>query len=131
MSVCGAHLTTAVHSAHSVDQFHRGLMVTTWTLTMIAFIVIFVELKGWTSIPVTQNPHAVIGCITTALAFIQPIMAYFRPHPGTPKRFIFNWAHWLVGNSAHILGSTLSIEYSITALSLVCQCTCFQWMPFI
>jgi len=84
--------------------FHRVLMVTTWTLTMIAFIVIFIELKGWTSIPVTQNPHAVIGCITTALAFIQPIMAYFRPHPGTPKRFIFNWAHWLVGNSAHILG---------------------------
>ncbi|KAJ8960122.1 hypothetical protein NQ318_003841 [Aromia moschata] len=36
--------------------------------------------------------------------FFQPIGAYFRPHPGTPKRFIFNWAHWLVGNSAHIVG---------------------------
>ena len=81
-------------------------MVITWILTVIAFILIFIELGGWTSLPVTTNPHAVIGVVTTALAFIQPFMAYFRPHPGTPKRFIFNWAHWLVGNSSHILGST-------------------------
>ncbi|KAI9553251.1 hypothetical protein GHT06_021147 [Daphnia sinensis] len=84
--------------------FHRILMIITWLLTVIAFILIFVELGGWTSLPVTTNPHAVIGVVTTVLAFIQPFMAYFRPHPGTPKRFIFNWAHWLVGNSAHILG---------------------------
>ena len=81
-------------------------MVITWILTVIAFILIFIELGGWTSLPVTTNPHAVIGVVTTVLAFIQPFMAYFRPHPGTPKRFIFNWAHWLVGNSSHILGST-------------------------
>ena len=90
------------------------LMVITWILTVIAFILIFIELGGWTSLPVTTNPHAVIGVVTTALAFIQPFMAYFRPHPGTPKRFIFNWAHWLVGNSSHILGSTfifLSLFY--------------------
>ncbi|XP_046657704.1 putative ferric-chelate reductase 1 homolog isoform X2 [Daphnia pulicaria] len=83
---------------------HRMLMVITWILTVIAFILIFIELGGWTSLPVTTNPHAVIGVVTTVLAFIQPFMAYFRPHPGTPKRFIFNWAHWLVGNSSHILG---------------------------
>jgi hypothetical protein len=29
---------------------------------------------------------------------------YFRPHPGTKYRPIFNWAHWFVGNSAYILG---------------------------
>lgn len=84
--------------------FHRILMIITWLLTVIAFVLIFIELGGWTSLPVTTNPHAVIGVVTTVLAFIQPFMAYFRPHPGTPKRFIFNWAHWLVGNSAHILG---------------------------
>ena len=80
-------------------------MTITWSLTVVAFILIFVELGGWTSLHVTDNPHAVIGVVTTVLAFIQPFMAYFRPHPGTPKRFIFNWAHWLVGNSAHILAS--------------------------
>ena len=80
-------------------------MMVTWTLTIIAFVLIFVELGGWTSIPATQNPHAVIGLITTLLAFIQPFMAYFRPHPEAPRRFIFNWAHWTVGKSAHTLGS--------------------------
>ena len=80
-------------------------MMVTWTLTIVAFVLIFVELGGWTSIPATQNPHAVIGLITTLLAFIQPVMAYFRPHPDAPRRFIFNWAHWTVGKSAHTLGS--------------------------
>lgn len=84
--------------------YHRILLAITWALTVIAFIIIFVELGGWTSIPVTSNPHAVIGVITTVLAFIQPFMAYFRPHPEAPRRYIFNWAHWLVGKSAHTLG---------------------------
>lgn len=84
--------------------YHRILLAITWALTVVAFIIIFVELGGWTSIPVTSNPHAVIGVITTVLAFIQPFMAYFRPHPEAPRRYIFNWAHWLVGKSAHTLG---------------------------
>ena len=31
-------------------------------------------------------------------------MAYFRPHPETSKRWIFDWLHWFVGNSAYLLG---------------------------
>ena len=89
-------------------------MTITWSLTVVAFILIFVELGGWTSLHVTDNPHAVIGVVTTVLAFIQPFMAYFRPHPGTPKRFIFNWAHWLVGNSAHILASMFFFKSAVT-----------------
>lgn len=87
-------------------------MVITWALTIVAFVLIFVELGGWTSVPISTNPHSLIGVIVTILAFIQPIMAYFRPHPGTPKRFIFNWAHWLVGNSAHILASAYQVLIS-------------------
>ncbi|XP_070564539.1 putative ferric-chelate reductase 1 [Ptychodera flava] len=30
-------------------------------------------------------------------------MALLRPHPGTKRRPYFNWAHWGVGTSAHIL----------------------------
>ena len=37
------------------------------------------------------------------LCFIQPIMALFRPHPNGKYRPLFNWAHWLVGNSAQIV----------------------------
>ena len=29
-------------------------------------------------------------------------MAVFRPHPGAPGMSLFNWAHWAVGNTAHI-----------------------------
>lgn len=83
--------------------FHRILMAAVWALTITAVVLIFVDVGGWTSIPTERNPHAVIGIIVTVMAFIQPLMAYFRPHPGTRNRFIFNWAHWLVGNSAHIL----------------------------
>ncbi|XP_047000556.1 putative ferric-chelate reductase 1 homolog [Schistocerca americana] len=80
--------------------WHRMLMVTTWVLTIAGFVIIFVELRGWSQ---EDNPHAILGTITTILAFIQPIGAAFRPHPGTRQRPIFNWVHWFIGNSAHIL----------------------------
>jgi len=86
--------------------FHRVLMVITWSLTVASFVIIFVELDGWTSVPVYKNPHAVIGCFATGLTFIQPFMASLRPDPDSPKRFIFNWTHWLVGNIAHTLATT-------------------------
>lgn len=44
------------------------------------------------------------------LAFIQPFMALVRPLPNAPNRYIFNWAHMLVGYSAHILASKLSVQ---------------------
>ncbi|KAK4883790.1 hypothetical protein RN001_000061 [Aquatica leii] len=90
-SLCGKDLWFA---------WHRFFMITTWALTSVAFILIFVELKAWSS---ESNPHAILGCVVTVLCFLQPIGAYFRPHPGTPKRPIFNWVHWLGGNSAHII----------------------------
>ncbi|KAI9554364.1 hypothetical protein GHT06_019636 [Daphnia sinensis] len=86
--------------------YHQGLMVLAWTLTVIGFIIIFIDVDGWVSEPVSENPHPLIGCITTVLAFIQPFMALMRPLPNAPNRYIFNWAHMLVGYSAHILAIT-------------------------
>lgn len=104
-------------------------MVLAWTLTVAGFIIIFVEVDGWVSESISENPHPLIGCITTGclkflfelwffeciitciseivLAFIQPFMAMMRPLPNAPNRYIFNWAHMLVGYSAHILASKL------------------------
>jgi len=87
--------------------FHRTLMVITWILTVASFVIIFVEIDGWTAVPTSTNPHAIIGCFATGLTFIQPFMAAFRPAPDSPKRFIFNWSHWLVGNVAHTLACQL------------------------
>uniref|UniRef100_S4PTB7 ascorbate ferrireductase (transmembrane) n=2 Tax=Pararge aegeria TaxID=116150 RepID=S4PTB7_9NEOP len=82
--------------------YHRILMVLTWVLTVGGFILILVEVGGWQT--TGDNPHAITGIVTVLLCFIQPIGAFFRPHPGTKNRPIFNWLHWFVGNSAHILG---------------------------
>ena len=33
-------------------------------------------------------------------------MAIFRPHPEDSSRAFFNWAHWGVGSSAHMLAGS-------------------------
>lgn len=76
-------------------------MVLTWIMTLAAFVIIFVEIGEWS----TETIHASLGLATTILCFIQPFMAAVRPNPGTPKRALFNWAHWFVGNAAHICAS--------------------------
>ncbi|XP_057330405.1 putative ferric-chelate reductase 1 homolog [Microplitis mediator] len=78
--------------------WHRFFMILTWSMTIAAFVIIFVELGTWS----TETLHASLGLATTVLAFVQPFMAALRPHPGTPRRPLFNWAHWFIGNAAHI-----------------------------
>jgi len=89
-----------------LDQWfilHRSLMILTWSLTVAGFALIFWHKGGWTDIPYWVYPHAVLGCITTGLCFIQPLMALLRCSPNHRRRGWFNWMHWLVGNAAHIL----------------------------
>uniref|UniRef100_A0A2H8TDL1 Putative ferric-chelate reductase 1 n=1 Tax=Melanaphis sacchari TaxID=742174 RepID=A0A2H8TDL1_9HEMI len=83
--------------------WHRLLMMFTWILSLAGSACIFVELGEWVSGP--SQTHALLGVVTTVLAFFQPIFAAFRPHPDSSKRPIFNWIHWLVGNAAHIFAS--------------------------
>lgn len=78
-------------------------MMFTWVLSLTGSACIFVELGEWVSGP--SQTHALLGVVTTVLAFFQPIFAAFRPHPDSSKRPIFNWIHWLVGNAAHIFSS--------------------------
>ncbi|XP_017875392.1 putative ferric-chelate reductase 1 homolog [Ceratina calcarata] len=80
--------------------WHRFFMILTWSMTIAAFVIIFVELGEWSS----EVIHASLGLATTILAFVQPFMAVMRPHPGAPRRPLFNWAHWFVGNAAQICG---------------------------
>ncbi|XP_077861580.1 ferric-chelate reductase 1-like, partial [Saccoglossus kowalevskii] len=86
--------------------FHRSLMVINVVCFSAAFVVIFVHVGGWviyTSTSDKQFIHATIGCIVVGLGLTNPIMALFRPHPTNDNRWIFNWAHFSVGTSAHIL----------------------------
>ncbi|XP_069088359.1 putative ferric-chelate reductase 1 isoform X2 [Pleurodeles waltl] len=73
-------------------QVHVLMMVLTVALTITSFVVIFVAVMGWSY---TAGAHAVLGCIVMILAFLQPIIALFRPGPKDSQRFIFNWFHAL------------------------------------
>lgn len=56
------------HSKFSIfclQQYHQVLMAFVWILTMIAFIIIFIDVDGWVPETVSQNPHPLLGCITT------------------------------------------------------------------
>ncbi|ESO92331.1 hypothetical protein LOTGIDRAFT_162635 [Lottia gigantea] len=86
-------------------QIHRTCMILTLLSTCIAFIIIFVEVDGWTMSNISvEQAHPYLGVIVTFLTIVNPIMALFRPHPNTDNRYIFNWAHWGVGTVAYILG---------------------------
>ncbi|CAL4140771.1 unnamed protein product, partial [Meganyctiphanes norvegica] len=96
-------------SCCKIDQWfhwHRLFMGLTWLLTMAGFGFIVWYLQGISEIPPGDNPHVVLGFISTGLCFIQPFMALCRCSPGNRRRPIFNWLHWFVGNSAQIVGIT-------------------------
>ncbi|CAG0895399.1 unnamed protein product [Cyprideis torosa] len=92
--------------------FHRFFMVLTWVLTVAGVVLMLVELKGLSAIPIDKNPHALLGGISTILCFLNPFMALCRPAPDAKSRPIFNWSHWFVGNAAQILG-IVAIFYAI------------------
>ncbi|KAL3869822.1 hypothetical protein ACJMK2_042455 [Sinanodonta woodiana] len=87
-------------------QLHRGLMVTAFACVVAAFIIIFIDVMGWSYLEgstMFQRAHPILGVIVTALAVINPILALLRPHRGTRIREIFSWSHWFIGTVAHIL----------------------------
>ncbi|XP_046584644.1 putative ferric-chelate reductase 1 homolog [Haliotis rubra] len=86
-------------------QLHRSFMMLVLLAAVTAFILIFVDVKGWSELgeEASKKAHPILGVIVTVLAVLNPIMALFRPHPNDANRPIFNWAHFGVGTAAHIL----------------------------
>ncbi|XP_072500203.1 putative ferric-chelate reductase 1 isoform X2 [Notamacropus eugenii] len=72
-------------------QVHISLMTLTVISVIIAFILPFVHVQGWSG----NRPHPIIGCIVMVLAFLQPVIAIFRPPPHHKRRIFFNWFHAL------------------------------------
>ncbi|XP_013403700.1 putative ferric-chelate reductase 1 homolog [Lingula anatina] len=93
---------------------HRTLQINTLILTIIAFILIFIEVMGYSNMdsPGFAVAHPIIGIIVTILCVLNPIMALFRCHPEDDYRPIFNWFHWIVGTVAHIL-ATINIFFGM------------------
>ncbi|XP_046558230.1 putative ferric-chelate reductase 1 [Haliotis rubra] len=87
-------------------QVHRACMSGTLLVTIIAFVLIFVEVEGYTEAEETsQKAHPILGIIVTVLVVLNPLMALLRPGPRSERRVIFNWAHYLVGKGAFILAA--------------------------
>lgn len=103
---------------------HRTLMLLAVAMMISAFVIIFIYVDGWSQ--VAPNPHPILGCVCTGLAVMQPIMAVFRPSPNAPKRYIFNWLHWFVGNAGQILAIvTMFFAVELSAVSLT---DAFYWI---
>ena len=74
-------------------------MLMTWALTVVGLFCIL-AFEKW---QFEKEPHYIVGIVAVVLCLVQPVMAAFRPGPTAPNRVIFNWAHWGVGNAAHVL----------------------------
>ncbi|XP_070562935.1 putative ferric-chelate reductase 1 [Ptychodera flava] len=85
---------------------HRFFMIINVLCFVAGFVVIFVFVGGFVHYRLMTQPvfiHAACGISATALGITNPLLAVFRPHPGTKNRPYFNWAHWAIGTSAYIL----------------------------
>ena len=69
-------------------------MVVPFALTIVAVCLAFVN-RRWRR--TVAGVHVYPGIIAVMLVVSQPIMAFFRSCPGSPKRYNFNWVHWAVG----------------------------------
>ncbi|KAM3915148.1 putative ferric-chelate reductase 1 [Leptodactylus fuscus] len=100
-------------------QAHFYLMILTVILTIIAFIMVFVNAGDWSG-----GAHPVLGVIVMILSFFQPIFAFFRPDPKHERRFIFNWGHAI---NALVI-KILAVAAIFLGLTLVDSST-NQWLP--
>ncbi|XP_044224293.1 putative ferric-chelate reductase 1 [Thunnus albacares] len=78
-------------------QVHRGLMMVTVSLTIVAFCLPFFYRRGWSE---HAGVHPYLGCCVLALALIQPIVAAFRSSLDSHR---YMWAHWGVGSVTEIM----------------------------
>lgn len=84
---------------------HQVCMSLTWILVISAFTIIWVAVGEWRT-----SAHSVLGIIATALCFIQPFGAFFRPAPESASRPLFAFLHGSVGMLAHTIAGKYLIH---------------------
>ncbi|XP_043554827.1 ferric-chelate reductase 1 isoform X4 [Chiloscyllium plagiosum] len=97
-------------------QVHWMLMATTVLLTCLAFILPFLYRGAWSY---CAGAHPYFGCMILILVILQLIMAFFRPNPQAPRRYIFNWVHWATGTFARTIAvASIFLGMDLPALDL-------------
>nr|XP_032836830.1 ferric-chelate reductase 1-like [Petromyzon marinus] len=95
-------------------QLHRSFMTTVVLCSLVAFTLPFVYRAGW-----SHGAHPIVGCLVVVLAVAQPLMALVRPHPGEPRRSLFNWTHWATGTAARTAAvAAMFLGVDMTSLDL-------------
>merc|ERR1711983_729630 len=98
-------------------RLHQLFMSFTVLSTIAGIVVIAID-RGNAPLSLEQvkkNPHPALGMVCIITAFIQPLMALLRPHPESDKRWVFNIAHFLCGNTSYtfaIAAIFKAMEYS-------------------
>merc|ERR1712004_342817 len=101
---------------------HRIIMPLVLLLTIAGITCIILYEGGFYPLPLgityfsVEVFHPVMGLVVFSLTILNPLMALFRPRLDDPKRKIYNWAHWCVGTSAHIM-AVVNITTGITFLN--------------
>ena len=75
-------------------RLHQVTMTSAVLMTTVAFVVILVKVGFFPYFKVgffpdffiEQSAHPVVGALCILFAFVQPIMAWFRPSPDSGKR---------------------------------------------
>ena len=100
---------------------HQISMICTWLIALggLAFMIVKDGIAPLKPERFKENPHALVGIISLSLMFIQPFMAFFRPHPDQKYRYIFNICHSLVGLSSYGLALAAIVLTSVPSFSAV------------
>ncbi|XP_054152847.1 putative ferric-chelate reductase 1 homolog [Oppia nitens] len=93
---------------------HRSLMLSALILILLSSVSIWIHVGTF-----TMGPHQWFGLASIVIIILNPIGALFRPKPESPKRWIFNWLHFLLGNTGHISAIVaLVLAYYLPALQM-------------
>jgi len=94
---------------------HRGCNLVAMLCTIIAFIIIFIHVGGYSQLPeLPASAHPPLGITVTILVILNPLLSLCRCKPGDRLRPLFNWFHWLFGTAAFVLAApTMFIGMSL------------------
>ncbi|XP_067656590.1 putative ferric-chelate reductase 1 homolog isoform X2 [Haliotis asinina] len=84
-------------------QLHRAIAVSILVMTVISFIIIFVKVDKLSE--GTGRNHAIVGITVGVAVCLQVLGGLLRPGGDSSIRPVFNWAHRLLGQGAHILSA--------------------------
>ena len=107
---------------------HKNLQYAGWLIQLLGFVFVVVYVSSDSAH--FQSPHTWIGLLVVVLGTLQPLNAFFRPHPseetGWTKRKIWEYVHKGSGYTAVVFGM-----FNVIAGALLTHDLGFNQTPMI